>query len=696
MFLFGRRIIWTLALRNLSSHKVKSLIVGFIMLFGTFLVVLGTALLDTVEGTMAESITGSLSGHVQVYSKKAKDELALYGGAFMGADDVGRIDRFEDVRRALEGVDNVKAVVPMGIDFTTVTSQGELERALASLRDAVHAKDPRPVPALKAQITEIVELMRAEMASGMAIAEDKKKYEEGAALLDEVLAPGFWGAFDADPLGKLELLDTKVAPLSEEGRLLYFRFIGTDLEQFAANFSKFQIVKGENVPIGRRGFLFNDKFYEDWVKNYTARGLDRIRRGVAEESKTIADDPGLQALVRQTSRQHERITYQLDPEEAADLEAKLRSMLPEVKGGLSELVQAFLAVDDQTIEERYAFFYREIAPKIQLYDVDVGDTITLRSFSRSGFLTAVNIKLYGTFEFEGLEKSELAGGHSLADIVTFRELYGLMTDAKRAELADIRHEVGLEDVERGAAEDALFGDASPIVDGGSGDSFDEFAGVSLTSERDRKKATAVMTYTKKDVDDGLALNAAVILEDPSRMEESIATISEALAKAGLEMNVIDWQSATGMVGQFIIVIRVILYIAILIIFLVALVIINNSMVMATMERVTEIGTMRAIGAQRRLVLSMFLVETVVLGLIAGALGSLLAAMAVAYLHSIGIPARSDVMVVLFGGPRLYPEIAASNVVFGMTVILFVSLVSTLYPAYLAAQIQPVMAMRSKE
>ncbi len=97
----------------------------------------------------------------------------------------------------------------------------------------------------------------------------------------------------------------------------------------------------------------------------------------------------------------------------------------------------------------------------------------------------------------------------------------------------------------------------------------------------------------------------------------------ALDDAGLSMKVVDWQKAAGLVGQFILVIRGVLYVAILIIFVVAVVIINNSMVMATMERVTEIGTMRAIGAGRRLVLIMFMLETMVLGGLAGLLGAYL-------------------------------------------------------------------------
>ena len=75
----------------------------------------------------------------------------------------------------------------------------------------------------------------------------------------------------------------------------------------------------------------------------------------------------------------------------------------------------------------------------------------------------------------------------------------------------------------------------------------------------------------------------------------MAAIEAQGKKDGLTLKAIDWQTAAGIIGQFINVIRMVLYVAILIIFLIALVIINNALVMATLERVREIGTLRAIG-----------------------------------------------------------------------------------------------------
>ena len=89
----------------------------------------------------------------------------------------------------------------------------------------------------------------------------------------------------------------------------------------------------------------------------------------------------------------------------------------------------------------------------------------------------------------------------------------------------------------------------------------------------------------------------------------------------MEVKAVTWLEASGIVGQSMRLLRMVLYLAVLIIFAVALVIINNAMVMATLQRVKEIGTMRAIGAQRRFVLVLVVVEVVTTGLVFGGLGA---------------------------------------------------------------------------
>ncbi len=120
------------------------------------------------------------------------------------------------------------------------------------------------------------------------------------------------------------------------------------------------------------------------------------------------------------------------------------------------------------------------------------------------------------------------------------------------------------------------------------------------------------------------------------------------------------------------------------------------MVMATLERVGEIGTMRAIGAERSFVIKLFLIEIVVLGLISGTIGSLAGYGLISWLGQVGIPAPSPEITFLFSGPRLYPTVSTAHIVGGMLVVLLVSLISTLYPARIASRIEPIVAMQGKE
>jgi ABC-type antimicrobial peptide transport system permease subunit len=125
-------------------------------------------------------------------------------------------------------------------------------------------------------------------------------------------------------------------------------------------------------------------------------------------------------------------------------------------------------------------------------------------------------------------------------------------------------------------------------------------------------------------------------------------------------------------------------------------VINNAMMMATLRRVREIGTMRAIGAQRSLILAMILVETLVLGLGFGALGALSGSGLMGYLNATGIGAANEQLYFFFGGPRLYPTLSVGNLITAFVIVVGVSAISTLYPAFMATRVSPVKAMQAEE
>jgi len=205
-----------------------------------------------------------------------------------------------------------------------------------------------------------------------------------------------------------------------------------------------------------------------------------------------------------------------------------------------------------------------------------------------------------------------------------------------------------------------------------------------------------LPVTDADRGGGVVINSAVILKDPGKLRVTKAAVEAAVKEAGLGLKVVGWQESAGIVGQFILVVQLVLFVAILIIITVALVIINNTMVMATLERTGEIGTMRAIGAQRPFIVALFLLEGFALALVAGLVGSALALAVVLWLGQVGVPAGSDFLVFLFGGPRLFPAASSIHAIAALVVTSIVGFVSAAYPAFLATRVQPVEAMRAED
>lgn len=693
-------LILTLAWRSVLSHRVKSLVIGSLLFAGTFVVVLGNALLDSVEEAMQALIVDSLAGQFQVKEADTKDQLSLFGGFGLGSADIGDIPAYEDVEKAFLAVDGVEHVVPMGVTNATVFGRNEIDQVLVDMRDALREGRPDDARLGAERARRIVEALASETATSEALADAATfaKTQEAIRIASE---PTFWQAFEPttsgstgapdqdqarDPLGALDFLDARIAPLASDGRLLYLRVIGTDPQQFVKVFPRFRLIQGQVIPPGKPGFLFNESTYQELVKNRVATELDRLRKGYERDGDRIADDPLLQQRVKRMAQQYRRVTFQLDPQEAVTLEAALRAELPAVEGDLDALVQAFLTVDDSNLVARHDWFYAHVAPLLPMYDTPVGGTITLRGFTQSGYVRAVEVPVYGTYLFDGLQDAGLEQGSNMVDLVTFRELYGKMSERAKDELAGIKAKVGVKEVSRADAEAALFGGGGEVEA-----AIAEPQVVNVNLDAVRAQDPFERSFPPEDLRRGLVLDAAIRLTDPSQAAALRPELERVAATLGLE--VLDWKEASGLLGQIVTVLRLVLLIAVAIIFLVALIIVNNAMVMATIDRVPEIGTLRAIGARRSTVLGLFLTETAILALVFGGLGAGTAAGLVTWLGQVGIPAPAKQLVVLFGGNHLYPAVGVDDLVFGLVAVTVVALGSTLYPATMAARVPPVVAMR---
>lgn len=693
-----------IALRNLVASRLKTAIIGGIIFAGTVLVVVGGSLLDSVESAMSRSIIGSVTGHLQIYSNKSKDELAIWGNMGGGDSDLGTLDDFSRVREALEKHPNVEKVVPMGISGAIVTSGNTIDLTLERLRKAVNLiRENKGTPevmaeyvSIKAHVRSQAEVLQKSLSNISQLVAEGETTQEGREVVSRVTSDVFWAEFDAQPLDALEYLENRLAPLATDADVLFLRYVGTDMDSFAKSFDRLEIVDGEAVPPGQRGFVFSKFFYEDRLKLKSARRLDKIKEARAESGRTIASDPELQRFVKSNVDQTQELVLQLDPLKTQQAVERLQKFLGSSDTDISKLLGLFFQTDDANFDARYGFFYEQLAPLLQLYRIGLGDQLTIKAVTRTGFIQSVTLKVYGTFQFKGLEKSALAGNINLMDLMSFRDLYGYLTAEKAAEFAEMKSDVGIKEVSRENAEAELFGSSNTVV-------AEAQAGVIELEEQLQKPAGNLRVedltqriYSQEEIEKGVVLNAAVLLKDEKQLNQTMTELQAISEQEGLGLNIVSWQKASGLLGQFALLLRVVLYVCVLIIFVVALVVINNAMMMATLERVREIGTLRAIGAQRGFVMQMLLIETVVIGLVFGSLGAVAGGGLVQVLHGAGIPAYNDYMYFFFSGPRLRPELGSASLVVAFIIVLLVSAFSSFYPALLATRVSPLRAMQTDD
>ncbi len=699
-----------MAYRNLLASPIN-LLIGGLILFGTMVFVLLGGILDSLNQSMQRSVVGSLAGHVQIYSGASKDELTLYGQ--MGNDpDLKAITDFPRIQDALSKLENVKMVVPMGVSGALITSGNIVDRTLEQLRELYKARDGHSTePKLKdvprdelerrivsetAHMRQIIRVLRGDAEKAMADMLSAKAVDPyNLEALQRVEQDEFWAKFEADPYGNLEFLENRIAPIVTDTSMVFLRYVGTDLDKFQQSFDRMHVIKGEPVPQGHRGFLIADLIHEEQMKLKTARRLDKLRDARAN-GRLIATDDELKRFVKENRTQTREIVLQLDGLETEALTKSLQAALPSQETSIDALLAELLSTTDENFDARYQQFYGLVVPRVQLYRVNVGDMLTIKAFTRSGYIQNVNVKVYGTFAFSGLEKSPLAGSTSLMDLMSFRDLYGYLTADKAEELKEIQKQTGAKTVSRENAEDELFGEGNEVVAEATAGIIDPDAAITGAGRKLREEDLVRRVYTQQELNDGVVLNAAVMLKDPARLDETMGQIQQLAKDENLNLNVVSWQKASGILGQMINVFRVLLFFAVAAIFFAAMVIMYLSVLMATLQRTQMFGTMRAIGAQRGLVLSMVLLESVVLGLLFGGLGMILGSGALALIAAKGIAAPNDVMYFFFSGPRLVPQISTWPLVVALVIVLVVTIGSTLVPALMATRVSPLRAMQADE
>ena len=192
---------------------------------------------------------------------------------------------------------------------------------------------------------------------------------------------------------------------------------------------------------------------------------------------------------------------------------------------------------------------------------------------------------------------------------------------------------------------------------------------------------------------GGTTEAALLLESSESVAEAQRFLSTQLAGAPVE--ILPWYVVEPFLRQFIELDDAFFYIIVLILFIVISVGILNTVMMSVFERVREFGVMMALGTRPRQVVRLVVQEAAVLALMGAALGALLGSVSLIVFAHTGIDLSRYAGASALGITTtvIHPELTSRNLIFSDLSVVAVVLLVAFYPAFKAARLRPVEAIR---
>ena len=304
-----------------------------------------------------------------------------------------------------------------------------------------------------------------------------------------------------------------------------------------------------------------------------------------------------------------------------------------------------------------------------------GDRVLLTATTQAG-IKVREVPVTGIFRFRNaLPQLDFV---SFVDITTLRTLTGMTVSAPAEQILTDEQAAQLGAVD----EDDLFGAAA--------------AGGSLVQEVEAGAGAPVLLdlgeREQTVVDSGAWHFLLLKLHRPGTAARVTEDLERVIGEADLNAQVLGWVAAAAPVSQLSDGFKIVFNVIIIVIAVVAVIIIMNTLVISVTERISEIGTMRAIGARKGFVRSMIGAETVTLAFVFGGAGVVLGLVLLLILGATGIRASNLFLRILFGGEVLRPVVSLGSVAFSLRMVAAIGVLSSLYPLAVALRISPRQAM----
>jgi putative ABC transport system permease protein len=310
----------------------------------------------------------------------------------------------------------------------------------------------------------------------------------------------------------------------------------------------------------------------------------------------------------------------------------------------------------------------------------VGDTFQLNNFGETGFKVR-EVKIVGIFKFHnGNDRAFDFMQPGFVDVQTLRALTGKAVTTA----ADLKLKADTQAL-LNQSNDDFFSDTPIPVQSAQGVNIDD-----LSKAVADKSAQADAASAREGT-----WNFQMVKLKPGVDADAFAkTLTAELTKAGLGAKAQTWIVSASPDSGFFSLIMLALNIAIILLAIVSIFVIMNTLVVSVMERTSEIGTMRAVGAQKSMIRRMFIIETFLVTVISGAVGILLGFLALLLISAVGIPGPGGFIQSAFPGGVLHPAVNASSLPFTLIILAFIAGVSWIFPVAMATKVSPLKAINT--
>jgi len=310
-------------------------------------------------------------------------------------------------------------------------------------------------------------------------------------------------------------------------------------------------------------------------------------------------------------------------------------------------------------------------------ELKLGDEVLLNAFSNKG-VKVRGVPLVGIYEY--VIPTQALEVVSFVDVQTLRALNAMTVGTKDEVKVDAATQAALN-----SSNDDFFSDGPTVAAAPAQTAVDLNHLLGDTKVRD----------SLQTIDNGSWHNILIRLKAGSDVEASIAALNKVFADQKLPVQAVGWKAAAGTTAALTDIAKIIFNVVILILAFVAIIIIINTLVISVMERTSEIGTMRAVGAQKPFIRRMFVAETLILAGFFGLVGIVLGSAAVLGINAVGIKIDNDFLQILFGSAVLKPNLSLNQILLSLGYALLIGMVSWIYPVSIALKVSPLKAITTE-